>query len=483
MIRRPDLLLALALAALLVGPAAADGALAGSPGAEVYGHAWVQWWAAAQWPAWPAGTDLAVGTDPWPVIDPLPTWLVAGLARIVGPTAAWNVWIAAGVALAAVGGAALARAVGGLPAVGAVGLATAPVFLGSLTSGLTEDAALGLVALALAALLQGRPALGGLLLGLSAWCGLYLGWLGGLAAAALAVHALVRTRGRDWRPWLLAGVLALVVAAPAAAPFRDRLGGKGHRAGVVTDRPEPLWRLDPWRGADLASFVAPGKVDVGEALVREHPVYLGFATLALAAAAGPSPAWLGVLACVAVAPGERLSFAGEPLGLENPAIHVFRLLPFAARFNHHARVMLLGQMVLVALAARGAARVAARRPRLAAAAPLVLLAETALLSPARVPLPSAPDASPEIYAALATLPPGPVAVRGASGPGIHPQKVFFDQRAHGRRLLHNPNRPADGVPTRGAILVALGAARARTEAERGPPDVEAPDGAAWVVAR
>jgi hypothetical protein len=483
LLRAEELILGVVLACVLVGPAIVAGGLAGSPGAEVYGHAWVQWWAAEGWPAWPAGTALADGAASWPVIDPLPTWFLGGLARVVGATAAWNAWAFLGVVLAAVGGGAFGRAMGGSGRVGAVGVATMPIFLGSLTSGLTEDYAFGLVALALAALLTGRRLLGAALLGGSAWCGLYLAWLGAWPALAIGAR---NVRDRPAR-WLLAGLLAVAIAAPAAAPFRARLAGEGHRSGTVPARVEPLWRLDPWRGADLASFVAPGKVDVGGAFVREHPVYLGYTTVGLAALGGFHPAWLGVLACAAVAPGEHLSWAGQPLGEDNPALSLFRLLPFAERFNHHARVMLLGQLLLVGLAARGARRAAgwaggARAPWVGGGVAVVILAETALFSPARVPLPVAPDATPAIYALLATLPADrPVAVVGAAGPGIHPQRVFFDQRAHGRALLHSPNRPVDGKAKRGAILVALGPAVARVTAERGPPTVTAADGAAWLV--
>ena len=499
-----DALVGLVLAALIVGPAVVGGGLAGSPGAEVYGHAWVQAWAASSWPAWPTGTNLADGAGAWAVIDPLPTWIVGGLARVVGATAAWNVWVALGVVLAAVGGGAFARAMGGSGPVGAAGVATMPIFLGSLTSGLTEDYALGIVALALAAILDGRRLLGALLLGLSAWCGLYLAWLGGLAAAAIG---LWRIRDRPLR-WVLAGALALAVAAPATLPFRDRLAGVGHRAGTFTPRPEPLWRVNPWRGADLASFGAPGEQNVETAFVREHPVYVGYTTVGLAALGGWHPAWLGVLACAAVAPGDNLAWAGAPTGVTNPAMSAFRRLPFAERFNHHARVMLLGQLVLVGLAARGGRRSgcwvlgflgrgsppqrpaggeapgppAPADPGAAWVFAAALVVETAVVSPARLPLPVAPDDSPAIYAALSALPPDlPVAVVGAAGPGIHPQRVFFDQRAHGRVLLHNPNRPVDGRPRAGSIVVALGDAVVRVTNERGAPTVIAQDGAAWVV--
>jgi hypothetical protein len=422
------------------------------------------------------------------VIDPLPTWIVGGLAQVLGPTAAWNVWIAAGIVLAAVGGAALARVTRGVPEVGAVGLASAPILLGSLTSGLTEDAALGLVALALAAQWERRGWLAGVLLGLSAFCGLYVAWLGGLAAASLGLWQLWQARHARaaviaaGRPLAAAAAIALVAAAVAARPFRDRLGGSAHRTAVRSTAPavESHWRANPWRGADVATFLAPGDPDVGAALLREHPVYLGYATLALAVTV-PSPAWLGVMACVAVAPGEQPAWMGTPLGVSNPAITVFRWLPFADRFNHHARVMLLGQLVLVILAARGAARSA----RLATVAPLALALEAVLLAPSRVPLPAAPADSPSIYAALTVLPDGPLSVSGAAGPDVNPQKVFYDQRAHGRRLLHAPDRPSDGRPTPGAVFVALGgpgAPRVRAAvAVLGNPVVSTADGAAWWI--
>jgi hypothetical protein len=507
------------LAAIVTAPAIRAGGLAGSPAAEVYGHAWVQWWAAAGWPGWPVGTALADGTASWPAIDPLPTWAVAGLVHLVGTTAAWNTWVFVGIVLAAVGGGAFARALGGSGVVGAAGVATMPILLGSFTSGLTEDYALGLVGLSLAALLADRPLRGGLLLGLTAWCGLYLAWFGAMGALAIGLSRIVRSGRAGWRSALgrqaLGGLLAVAIAAPAAAPFRERLAGVGHHSGVFTVGHEPFWKLAPWHGADLAAFGAPGKVDLGDAFVREHPVYLGYTTLALAAAGGFHPAWLGVLACVAVAPGETPTFAGQPLGISNPAIALFDRLPFAGRFNNYARVMLLGQLLLVGLAARGASRVAGwigsllgrgaapQRPARGGPAPpgprggsadratgglwvwgfaALVVAETAFLSPARLPLPVTPATTPAIYAALSTLPAGlPVGVVGAAGPGIHPQKVFFDQRAHGRRLLHNPNRSMDARPRAGIILVALGAATARVTAERGPPTVSAPDGAAWVV--
>lgn len=482
-----DAALGLGVAGVVAGPSIAAGELAGAPNAETYGHAWVQACAAARWPAWPSGTDLALGTADRPVIDPLPTWIAGGLAHGLGLTGAWNALVVGWIVLAAVGGGALGRALGLKPRVLAVLVALAPIWRGSLWSGLTEDGAIGLVALALAGLVAGRerwrPALaGGLATGLLAWCGLYLAWLGAAAAVGLTVWTAMRRRWAAVARLAVAGGLALIVALPAVRPFAARLSGAGHRYGAPPVAAEPLWRVNPWRAADAASFVAPGREPVGEAFVREHPVWIGYPVLALAAVGavsggGPLVAPVALLAAWSVGPTP--SFAGEPVGWGNPVAEALDRLPLASRFNHHARLWLLGQLGVVVLAGYGTRRL--RIP-----APLVLLAaagDAAWLAPGPLVLPGTPAASPSIYARLADLPAGPVAVIGASGPGTHPQKVFFDQRAHGRRLLANPDRPEPVDPARlpaGALVVALGDdAAARAAAVLGPPAARDASGAVW----
>lgn len=467
-----ELALGLAAAAVLVGPAWWRGEPVGSAGAEAPGHLWVQAWAAAGWPTWPTGTDLVSGAGRWPVIDPLPTWLAAGAARLVGPTAAWNGLWSGWVVLAAVGGGALARAAGGVGLVGAAGLAFAPIWLGSLASGLTEDGAIGLLAVALALLVSGRPRAGGAALGVLAWCGLYLAWLG--AAAALVV-GLARARRDGMARWVVGAIVAGALAAPAALPFAARLGGDSHRSGSPPVVDEPRWRVNPVRRADLAAFVAPGAEPAGPG--REHPTYVGWAPIALAAA-DLHPALGGAALLAGVALDRPVFVAGRPRLEENPVAAAFDALPLADRFNHRARVWLLGQLVVVVVAARGANRLG----RWAPAAAAVVVGEVVLVSPARVPLPGVPAGSPEVYAALAELPDGPVAVEGAVGPGVNPQRVLYDQRAHGRRLLVDPNRPGPAAECRGCVVVALGAAaRLRTEARLGPPTLRTGDDAAWWV--
>jgi len=497
-IRGSDVLYGVLAACMVVGPAWIGGDLAG--GAEVHGHAWVQWEATACWPAWPARLPLAGGT--WSVIDPLPTWIAAGISRIVGPVHAWNALMAGSLTLAAVGGGALVRAAGGVGAIGAIGLAFAPPLLGALGSGLTEDGALGWVALGLAALIERRHVLAGALLGTATLCGLVVGWIGAVAALGIAVHRVCVER-ESWRGALRGPLVAAGVALPltlaALAPHRQGLADDHLRVQPGPPPHEAAWRLNPTRGADLASFFAPRPEPArpvtsptappGTAWVeqpgREHPVYLGVVLLALAACAGRHPAWVGLVAALVLAPGGTLTWMGAPLGLDNPLYTLARTVPGVSGVHHAARLMLGGQLALLVLAGRGAARLVVRFPALPHRAHLAVLLEVLLFAPARVPMARTPAASPSIYAAIATLPDGPASVAGAAGPGRSPQKVFYDRRAHGRALLHDPNTPRDGRPIPGSVFVVLGAPgsgpRAQAERRLGPPRVATVDGAAWWI--
>lgn len=504
-------------AALAVGLAGAgllragEPALLGYAGGELWGHVWTQWWHGQALPAWPVGTDLAEGAARWPVIDPLTTLLASAAGRVLGGLAAWNLTLLGGVALAWLGGAALARQEGGSPWVGGFVLACGPVFLGSLASGLTEDAALGLLPLAWAALRDGRPrrvALGGALLGLSAACGLYLGYLGGLVALLLGLDAL-RREPRAWGRWLAAGALALGLGLLVALGQGERLGGEGHRAGALVRGFEPAWVLNPWAGADLASFFAlgPAQPPAG-AMMRLHPVALGVLPLGLALLGGRSVWWAVLLGAAALSTGLELRWRGEPLGVQNPLVAAFHTLPFAGLLNHHARLMLAGQVALAVLAARGAAR---RLPPWAQGlAGLGVALELMLASPAPLPLPLAPAAIDPLWSQLPAVP-GAVLVAPPAGPGVPFQRPLYDQRAHGRPLLLSPNRP--GLPAalqddplarwlgalafqrlRGpelqwgglqeagvGVIVVHGPWVESARAVLGPPAQETPGGAAWVV--
>ncbi len=493
-----DVLLGLGLALLLAGPAIGRGELVGSPRAETYGHAWVQAWTAEQWPAWPTGTDLALGTKDRHVIDPLPTWIagaiavvddglsrglpfgfVRGLSGVQRPLAtpaltfAWNTLVIGWIALAAMGGAALGRATKLSPTFVAVGCVMSPIWRGSLWSGLTEDGAVGVLLLAIAFLWSATDATGtgrralaaGFLLGLLAWCGLYLAWFGAATAVGIGLWRLAGGPARVAAAKRLgvAAILAAVIAMPALLPFRTRLSGVGHRSGTPAVQVEPLWRVNPWRAADVASFLAPsGEQPLGDAFVREHPVWIGYPTLALAAV-GAGPLTAPVVAMAAWSVGQHPSLGGTPLSCGNPVADALDRLPFASLFNHHARLWILGQIGCVLLAGHGIRRIQRRFP---VAGPLLVplallgtLADAACLGPGPLVLPGTSSATPSVYDLLADLPPGPIAVVGATGPGVHPQQLYFDQRAHGRKLLANPDRPEEPnlkqLPP-GTLVVALG---------------------------
>ncbi len=482
--------------------------LLGAEGSEVYGHAWVWWWHGEALPGWPEGTDLAWGAGSWKVIDPLPTLIGGGLGRLVGPALAWNGLSALGLALAFGGGAFVARRAGGEPLVGGVVLGLGPIVLGSFGSGLTEDWGIGLVAIALGLLISGPAWAAGLLLGLSSWCGLYLALGGGLAALWLGAWRIARDR-TEWRSVVAGGLLALLISLPALGLQGDRLQGEGHRSGQLIEQSEPLWRLNPWKGADLASFVSPGRQEVGEALLRRHPTYLGLLALGLALLAGRSRWWPVLLGAGLLALGERLRFAGEPLGLDNPVVALARsVVPGVDLVNHHARLFLVGQVALAALASLGARRLAPRVDRRLIAGLVAL--ELALLGPQALPLPTTPARVAPLFYELPEAE-GPVLVVPIAGPGVAYQRPLYEQRAHGRALLLHPNRPGlpgplartptggwlgalafgEGPPPAGVtlsdlsgevgVLVVRKAYLARARAALGAPDVEAEGGGAWLV--
>jgi hypothetical protein len=462
------------VAVVLCAPAWVRGELVGATGAETFGHAWVLGWATEAWPAWAAGTDLAAGARDWPVIDPAPTWLAAGAAKVMGVDAAWNLRVAVAIVLAAVGGARLARAWGGDETFAAVATPVMPIFLGSITSGLSEDLGVGLLGFVLAWGLEGRWWRAALGVGLLATTGLYLAWMGGVALAALAVRAGLGD-GRSLAVRAGALLLAAGLAAGVAKPFAGRLAAAAKPPPPAV---EPHYRLNPWRGADVLSFVAPGKDTLDGASLREHPTYLGLVSLGLAVAGATPAGCTAVLACVAASAGDELSVAGTPTGVHNPAADLVRALPGGDQLRNRARLMLLGQLVLVGLASRGVLRLRGRwRGAAGVAAAALVAAEVAFVSPARLPLPGVPTEGPPIYAALAVAPAGlPVRVVGSQ----NPQAPLFHQRAHGRRLRNDPNRPDPGRPDPDSeIIVAFGDTRARLEAELGAPDAQADDAAAW----
>ena len=537
-LRAPRAAALLALAPML-GLLSSSPRVVGSPNAELWGHLWVQGWHAAALPRWPSGpTGLLVPAQEWSAIDPLPTVLAALVRRAATPlgpgTAAalgHDLLVAAALLCAFWGGARLSARLGGSPLVGGLALAWAPPLMGAIGSGLTEDLGVGLLAFALAALVPpARPLRAGLLAGLLSASGLLVAWAG---AVLLLVRGVPLLGARHRRATVLgAGVIALVFAALAAFPHRDRIGAEAAAprprspiavvagAGAPgrpqgTDAPPPgappLWRLNPWRQADLLSLVAPGPAPTlpHDAMLRLHPGYLGLSLLALAAAAPRRLRWawappLLLLGLAAAGPEPRLG--GVPMGLPNPAHALLAAVPMSSLVHHHGRLLLAVSVGLAGLAGAGAARIGRRWPRCRAAVIILVALDLALCSPLPLPLPTATPPPIAISAALQGLPAGPLLVLPAAGPGVHAQRPLADQAVHGRPLILNPNQPslppgpwtalehARAAHSRGeavapapwpagvAVVVALPGSVEALTALLGAPDRAAEGAAAWSCA-
>ena len=418
-----------------------EGELLGAEGAEVFGHAWTHWWRAEELPNWPTGTDLAVNTAKWPVIDPLPILISSVMGFLGGPAFGYNFWICCSVFFAAWGGWVLAEKVGGTPWVGSLVLAWTPPFIGSLRSGLTEDGAIGLVALGLA-FLHERWWLAGLCIGISAWCGLVIGWFGGIAAIVVGIF-IIKQDPAGWKKILGAGGIAFFLALGAGWFHLTRLSQQGKRFGQVQMEYEPNWVLNPVHHCDLASLFYPGQVDLEGLLIRTHPGYIGLSIIVLAIFA-VRWRWLVVsLVMILLALGETIWFMGSSTGIANPVATLFTFLPGGDSINHSARALLVASVAISALASLGCRRICERFSISKWLLLVIVGLDLLLLSPISITLPvTTPSA--KILHDLQDLSPGSALVLPAGGPGISFQQPLWEQRLHGRSLLLDPNQP--GIP-------------------------------------
>lgn len=479
--------------------------LLGDPGGEVWGHAWVQWWHAMALPEWPKGTLYAIGAERWPVVDPIPTAFAALVGRLVDPVWGYNLWICVAVGTAYWGGAKLTERVGGIPWVGGAILALSPPFLGSLRSGLTEDGAVGLAALALAYVGQEtrRSAIfAGVLLGLLCGCGLLLAWSTALAAIVVGLITVWHHPSR-WKNLCIAAGIALILCLPFAMAHGDRMMGVGHRSGMAMGFVGDLWRLNPVGRADLASLLWPGRMDVGDAIMRTHPGYLGLSVFAVALFSRRWHLWAAFVVLALASLGASIHFSGSNTGVVNPVAWCVDLLPMGGLVKHHGRLLLVAMVALSALAGCGARR-------LGSWAGAVMIVDLLLLAPLSAQLPVADARPSDIVEQLNSLPAGPMLVLPLAGPGVHPQRPLFDQRFHGRQLRLAPNMPGTligplrdsetgkwlaslGLPKPApapstppqfpgvSVLLAQGAAVGRIAQVLGPPDLRGTDSAAWSV--
>lgn len=419
-----------------------ESGLLGYEGAEVYGHAWSYWWRSEQlWP-WLDGTDLAYGTTTWPAIDPLPTIFVGVLSSLIGTLWSYNVLVILSTYLAAIGGWQLASRFKGHTQSGALIVAWFPSFLGVQYSGLTEDFSLGIICLSFSLLLSNNRRhilIGAFLLGLVPWFGLVLGWYSALAA--IFIFGIAFYRQESSRVFIAAsGTVSFLLGLVSALPHLSRLSGEGHRYGTYVPQYEALWSLNPWKAIDMASLVIPYAQSYEGVIMRLHPGYLGITVLVCALFGSKKMFhWWGLaLLFVVISLGSTLNILGSPTEIYNPFWLVIEQLPGFSLMNHYGRALLLAAVPLSILASCGVRKY----PFLF----VILVLDLGFIGPLSPVLPVAPSPKPNSLQGLADLPEGDIVILPASGPGIHPQKDFWDQRIHGRKIWLSPNRLGLAAP-------------------------------------
>jgi hypothetical protein len=317
---------------------------------------------------WPDGQRLVL-------VDPanLPAFAIGSL---ISPAAAYNLVLAAGVALMGVAGALLAGQIGAHPTLTAAIAMATPTVLANAADGQTEGFAVGWVGIQLALLircLRGGPAWGVALAGLALALCWYGGPYNGVFAALLNIGLVAgwpkQGRRLAWPRAALVAVLAVALCAPlAAAVLQDRpsgLPGDPSRAGPLNLVENPrIFRGGMQTGADMLDPWLPAALTGGEAEVS-HTAYLGAFVLLLAVLAVARDRrrwpWLaGGLSFAVLSWGPWLSVGGLGLRIDNqlvtgPAGWLAAGVPVLDRLTRWYRAGAVASLLLAPLAALGAA--------------------------------------------------------------------------------------------------------------------------------
>ncbi len=424
--------------------------LLGHPFGEVDNHFWMAIFGAradAPLRNLPLGFDL-------PLMDPVNLlWWVPG--ALLGPVFAYNLAAVGNLALAALGGWALAREAGASRAgalVGMVATAFSPFLAGMFEFGITEAWPVGWLALHAALLLRfGRTGARRDALGAAAALSAFLlsGWyyaaFAVVAEVGLAAWALAR--GPRLRTLLGLLVQAVVAALPLVSAWRATAARASlwapRLAGLTPPEPNPEWAHTPRFGTDLLNLVVP-RLDGADI---SRTVYLGLVAVGLAVA-GVSirtrrRAALAALACAAplwvLALGHWLRVAGQPVTtFPFPAGWLVDTVDAARGISHWQRAAGPATVFLGAAAALGATPLLrGRGPRAAVLLAGAVLADAVALSP--VPWPRA-GYVPDPPAALLELPkPGALLQlpfdEGTGLPGIASRRVYDQWQVFHRRPI------------------------------------------------
>jgi hypothetical protein len=256
-------------------------------------------------------------------------------------------------------------------------------------------------------------------------------------------------------PWAL--VPAALLVLPALWAFRATMGAEA--ALVARDADFVLASLIGHNVVDTLSFFRPGDHHSPDLLTLYDErlravVYLGWVSLALAAwgarsGVGDRRGWvaLAVVSWV-LALGPFLYIGGDHALLPGsvfvplPFYALWASLPLFSTISHAYRFVVLTQLALGVLAACALARRPRLTPFLAPLAALAVLLDSALLSPADWPVPSADVRVPAVYAQI----PGPGAVIDlpVSLQSLAQGRYALYQIQHGRPIpyaLNNPTPP------------------------------------------
>ncbi|MBN1336771.1 MAG: hypothetical protein JXB39_12505 [Deltaproteobacteria bacterium] len=388
------------------------------------------------------------------LVDPanLPAFAVGSL---LGPAAGYNAVVWSGLVLAGLGGALLARRVGGAPWLGAIAAMACPTLLSAVSPGTTEDFAVGWVAIHLA-LLLGYVQAGGTLRWLGATLSLVLAVHGGpyngvwaaLADAAVGCGLVWKARRDGWRPVgraLAVGGSALALCAPFAwTLLTERTPGlPGTRALAGLQRP-PLgsvlaFRTLPSPSADVLDLWLPAAFTGGKqpfaSTAYLGPVALLFAVGAVVRDRRRWPWLAGALAFALVSLGAWILVGGRPLrvgqGLvPGPAAALMAALPgLLARLTRWFRAGAVATFLLAPLVSTWG------RSRAGPVVALLVVLDAVVCSPVPWPLLATP--APDVAPLLALPAPGalvdlPAEIRDRPPPGCFTDHPALLQVYHRR---------------------------------------------------
>ncbi|MCB9742205.1 MAG: hypothetical protein H6741_18570 [Alphaproteobacteria bacterium] len=405
-------LLALALLVSVWGWPLAPTQLLGHPAGELSNHLAMLWRAGAQL----QGVEGPLGNLPEgsgiPLMDPinLPLYLAGAWLH---PALGYGLMVCADLALAGLGAAALARALGGsrvAALTAAVAGLSAPFLSGVVSFGITESLPVGWLGLHLAAAIRAAErgdwrwwGASGLALAAFTLAGWYHAVFAVPVELGLLLWLAVRRDLRGLAGGLAQGLLAAALLVPRLLQHlaaREVWADRWHPPALPPEGAELAWRHTPAWGADLLNLGLPSLAEVPVS----KSVYIGVVVIALAAIAGRRARLaLGLAApLLLLSLGLWLRVGGQAIapGIGLPARWLTALLPPLEGLSHWHRALGPATVLLAAAAGLGAERLAERRPALAWALPLLVLFDATAFSQTPWPRSLVSAEPPAAYAAL-----------------------------------------------------------------------------------